>query len=228
MLLHASAHYEDLILFVDEVDGLIPKRGDQSPNRSYERQAAVNTFLSIVEQEQRVVMLAATNHPHLLDPAAYSRFPQRIWIDKPKSDMLEHIIRIHMKDIPTSSDVSIKDLANEMEIYNMTGRDVRNLIVNVVMLMIQDDYSECSTMLLKIALEHVKEGNDIKSYGDQYASELYDQISREKGKSPAIGPSKKEIQKIIDKEITAIDEKYFIETKRLREEIEKIKKSNWD
>jgi SpoVK/Ycf46/Vps4 family AAA+-type ATPase len=204
MLNHAARYHDDVILFIDEIDGLIPKRGDIAQIRSKERQAAVNTFLELIEQEQQIVMLGATNHAHLLDPAAFSRFTQRIWINRPTRDMLVRILEIHLKEIRRTDDVDLFRIAIEMERNEMTGRDVRNFAVNLGMFMIQEDLDECSRTIFEVALKQIIDSQDVRDFGEQYGSVLYSSDRKGNGRvsNPLDGEKiKRAVSKIITVEI---------------------------
>jgi SpoVK/Ycf46/Vps4 family AAA+-type ATPase len=74
------------VLFLDEMDAIAKVRDDQHELGEVKR--VVNTVLQGLDAlGPEVVVLAATNHPHLLDPAIWRRFPYKIELGLPDLDV---------------------------------------------------------------------------------------------------------------------------------------------
>ncbi|HEU4453723.1 MAG TPA: AAA family ATPase, partial [Longimicrobium sp.] len=96
-----------------------------------EREQTLNQLLVEMdgfEGNDGVILIAATNRPDVLDPALLrpGRFDRQVVVDSPDVKGREGILRVHMKKIPTSPDVSIPVLARGTP--GMSGADLANLV----------------------------------------------------------------------------------------------------
>lgn len=83
------------VLFLDEMDAIAKLRDDRHELGELKR--VVNTVLQGLDSlTDDVVTVGATNHPHLLDPAIWRRFPYKVELDLPDEDvrasMWEHFL----------------------------------------------------------------------------------------------------------------------------------------
>ncbi|HDV6336544.1 TPA: ATP-binding protein, partial [Klebsiella michiganensis] len=79
------------VYFFDEFDAIGTQRGAQ--NDVGEIRRVLNSFLIFVEQDDsESIVLAATNHPELLDRALYRRFDDIIPFTKPEGDLIKALI----------------------------------------------------------------------------------------------------------------------------------------
>lgn len=79
------------VYLFDEFDAIGTQRGAQ--NDVGEIRRVLNSFLLFVEQDaSESIILAATNHPELLDKALYRRFDDIIRFEKPKPDQIKTIM----------------------------------------------------------------------------------------------------------------------------------------
>lgn len=127
------------VIFFDEIDSIAPMRGMGMDNRVSER--VVNqllTELDGMEKMEKVVVMAATNMPHLVDPALLrpGRFDRSILLNIPdKKERLE-IFKIHTRMMPLSEDVDLKELAEFTE--NYVGADIEAICREAAILAIRD------------------------------------------------------------------------------------------
>lgn len=76
----------DGVLFLDEVDAVAKLRDDRHELGELKR--VVNTVIQSLDAlDDRAIVIAATNHSHLLDPAIFRRFPYRIELGLPDTDV---------------------------------------------------------------------------------------------------------------------------------------------
>jgi hypothetical protein len=74
------------VLFLDEMDAIAKVRDDKHELGEVKR--VVNTVLQGLDAlDHEAVVIAATNHPHLLDPAIWRRFPYKIDLGLPDLDV---------------------------------------------------------------------------------------------------------------------------------------------
>jgi len=113
------------ILFIDEIDSLVPQRGASSDSQVTER--VISQFLTEmdgIEELKGVVVLAATNRPDLIDKALLrtGRFDLLFELPPPDKNTRAAIFRIHTKNKPLNDDIDIEKLAVQTE--NMVGSDI--------------------------------------------------------------------------------------------------------
>ena len=78
----------DAVLFLDEMDAIAKVRDDRHELGELKR--VVNTVLQGLDSlTNDVVTIGATNHPHLLDAAIWRRFPYKVELGLPESDVRE-------------------------------------------------------------------------------------------------------------------------------------------
>jgi transitional endoplasmic reticulum ATPase len=114
------------ILFLDEIDSLVPKRGSSSTD-SHVTERVISQFLTEmdgIEELKGVMVLAATNRLDLIDPAILrsGRFDLSFELPLPDEKTREEIFKIHTKNKPLEKDVDLKKLAKEIE--GKTGSDI--------------------------------------------------------------------------------------------------------
>jgi SpoVK/Ycf46/Vps4 family AAA+-type ATPase len=79
------------VYLFDEFDAIGTQRGAQ--NDVGEIRRILNSFLLFVEQDaSESIIIAATNHPELLDKALYRRFDDIIRFEKPGKDQIKKLI----------------------------------------------------------------------------------------------------------------------------------------
>ncbi len=90
------------VYLFDEFDAIGTQRGAQ--NDVGEIRRVLNSFLLFVEQDDsESIILAATNHPELLDRALYRRFDDIIRFEKPCDDQIQKIIENRLAMFETRS-----------------------------------------------------------------------------------------------------------------------------
>ncbi len=115
------------IIFIDEIDSVAQNRYS---GKSYSEQT-LNQLLSEMDgfsTDENVIVIAATNHIDILDPAITrpGRFDRHVFIPKPDVIAREKILRLHAKNKKFSSDVSFKDIAKRT--VGFAGADLENLL----------------------------------------------------------------------------------------------------
>jgi transitional endoplasmic reticulum ATPase len=127
------------VIFIDEIDSLVPARGSSS----MEPQATgrvVNTFLAEMdgmEEMQSIVVIGATNRPALVDPALLrpGRFDELVYVGTPDEAGREHILKIHTRAMPLAEDVDLSALAKET--HRFTGADLEDVVRRAGMIAIR-------------------------------------------------------------------------------------------
>jgi transitional endoplasmic reticulum ATPase len=118
------------ILFIDEIDCLVPARGSGQGEPEVTGRV-VNTILAEMdglEELGSVVVIGATNRPTLVDPAILrpGRFDELVYVGTPDQEGRERILGIHTKAMPLAADVSLADVASKTERF--TGADLEDVV----------------------------------------------------------------------------------------------------
>lgn len=117
------------ILFIDEFD-YIAKRRTSDEHAALKR--AVNTLLKAIDEislvEDGVLLIAATNHPDLLDKAVWRRFDEVVEFPLPDGEMRKKILRHLLRNI---GDYDVEELARRTE--GFSGSDLKMLVKDAVL-----------------------------------------------------------------------------------------------
>lgn len=118
------------VVFIDEIDSLVPARGSGQGEPSVTGRV-VNTMLAEMdglEELQSVVVIGATNRPNLVDPALLrpGRFDELVYVGTPDEAGRERILGIHTRDMPLASDVDLARVAGDTDRF--TGADLEDLV----------------------------------------------------------------------------------------------------
>ncbi|WP_407689225.1 AAA family ATPase [Mycobacterium sp. HUMS_1102779] len=109
------------LVFLDEVDALVPRRGQSVDSGVSDRVvAALLTELDGIDPLRDVVVLGATNRPDLIDPALLrpGRLERLVFVEPPDAAARREILRTAGKSIPLSADVNLDDVAAGLEGYS--------------------------------------------------------------------------------------------------------------
>jgi transitional endoplasmic reticulum ATPase len=118
------------IIFIDELDSLVPARGG-GLGEPQVTERVVNTILAEMdglEELQNVVVIGATNRPTLIDPALLrpGRFDELIYVGTPDTAGRRRILAIHTRHMPLADDVDLESLARRTDRF--TGADLEDLV----------------------------------------------------------------------------------------------------
>ncbi len=117
------------ILFIDEIDAIAPKREEMGGEKQVERRvvAQLLALMDGLEGRGKVVVIAATNLPNLLDPALRrpGRFDREIEIGIPDARARLEILEIHTRGMPLAEDVQLPRLSEVT--HGFTGADLAAL-----------------------------------------------------------------------------------------------------
>lgn len=119
------------ILFIDEIDAVGRQRGAGMGGGNDEREQTLNQILVELDgfdRDTRVIVLAATNRPDVLDPALLrpGRFDRRVVLDLPDINDREEILKIHARDKKMEKGVDLRKVA--VRTPGFSGADIANLM----------------------------------------------------------------------------------------------------
>ena len=118
------------IVFIDEIDAIGKKRDTQIGGND-EREQTLNQLLTEMDgfdENNGVIILAATNRPESLDPALTrpGRFDRRVPVELPDLAGREAILRVHGRKIKTADDVDYHTIARMAS--GASGAELANII----------------------------------------------------------------------------------------------------
>jgi cell division protease FtsH len=154
------------IVFIDEIDAVGRQRFAGLGGGHDEREQTLNQLLVEMdgfEPNSRVVLIAATNRPDVLDPALLrpGRFDRRIQVDNPDLKGRTAILKIHVKGKPLADDVDLGVLARRTP--GFSGADLSNLANEAALLAARRDRDKIAMADLEDSIERVVAGPEKKS-----------------------------------------------------------------
>ncbi len=125
------------IIFIDEIDAVGRHRGAGLGGGNDEREQTLNQLLVEMdgfEQNEGIIIIAATNRPDVLDPALLrpGRFDRQITIGNPDFIGREKILRVHVRKVPLAPDVDLKVVSRGTP--GFSGADLMNLVNEAALL----------------------------------------------------------------------------------------------
>ncbi|MFO8110184.1 MAG: CDC48 family AAA ATPase [Thermoplasmata archaeon] len=127
------------IIFFDEIDALVPRRGSNADSNVSERVISqILTELDGLEPLHDVVVMGATNRIDIIDPALLrpGRFDRQVSIEMPDTDTRRKIFKVHTREKPIGEDVDLDKLVRHTE--GMSGADIASVCNEGVMLAIRE------------------------------------------------------------------------------------------
>jgi cell division protease FtsH len=155
------------IIFVDEIDAVGRVRGTGVGGGNDEREQTLNQILVEMdgfEPNEKVIVMAATNRPDVLDPALLrpGRFDRRVMIDLPdRADRLE-ILRVHSRKKPLAEDVNLEVVAERTP--GFSGADLFSLMNEGAILAARENRKTVAQYDLIRSIEKVMLGPERKSH----------------------------------------------------------------
>jgi len=154
------------IIFIDEIDAVGRHRGAGLGGGHDEREQTLNQLLVEMdgfESNEGVILLAATNRPDVLDPALLrpGRFDRQIVVDMPDINGREAILKVHMRKIRASENVSAQKIAAGTS--GLAGADLENLVNEAALLAARKNHDEVTMDDFYDAREKVMLGPERRS-----------------------------------------------------------------
>jgi len=130
------AQERECVLFLDEFDALAKGRDDS--NEVGELKRVVVSLLQNIDALDNVILIAATNHPHLLDRAVWRRFQYKIEIPLPDEDSRKKIAIKWIKKYTSEKVLAMFASMSE----GISGAEIENLVLEYKKECILNEYQE--------------------------------------------------------------------------------------
>lgn len=162
----SRANSAPMVLLLDEADALAKNRDD--PNDVGELKRVVNSFLQALDSfsSPRSVLIAASNHQYLLDPALWRRFDDVVEFSLPELRQRQGYLAHLLSGVRVEG--SLQEVARKMTA--MSYSDIEKLTIDAVKTMIlrrEDTFrAQCLLMELqawKRSIQKAKKRNGAKS-----------------------------------------------------------------
>ena len=153
------------IVFIDEIDAIGKKRDGQIGGND-EREQTLNQLLTEMdgfEENNGVIILAATNRPETLDPALLrpGRFDRRVPVELPDLKGREAILKVHAKKVKIADDVDFEKVARMAS--GASGAELANIVNEAALRAVRDHRSFVTQVDLEESIEVVIAGYQKKN-----------------------------------------------------------------
>jgi len=154
------------IVFIDEIDAVGRVRGSGMGGGNDEREQTLNQILVEMdgfEPNEKVIVMAATNRPDVLDPALLrpGRFDRRVTLELPDRQDREQILGVHAKKKPLGADVDLMVISERTP--GFSGADLYSLMNEAAILAAREKRKEVSQYDLIRSIEKVMLGPERRS-----------------------------------------------------------------
>ena len=155
------------IIFIDEIDAVGRHRGTGLGGGHDEREQTLNQILVEMdgfEPHEKVIVMAATNRPDVLDPALLrpGRFDRRVFLDLPDINDREEILKIHSIKKPFDKNVNLRVIAERTP--GFSGADLQNIMNEGAILAARRGRKKVVQSDLISSIEKVMMGPERKSH----------------------------------------------------------------
>ncbi len=155
------------IVFVDEIDAVGRARGGGWGGGNDEREQTLNQILVEMdgfEPNEKVIVMAATNRPDVLDPALLrpGRFDRRVVIDLPDRSDREAILKVHVSKKQLAEDVNMRVIAERTP--GFSGADLASLTNEAAILAARESRTTIGQFDFIRSIEKVMLGPERKSH----------------------------------------------------------------
>ena len=142
------------IIFFDEIDAIATKREETKGDVEKRVVAQLLGLMDGLKSRGKVIVIAATNMPNMLDPALRrpGRFDREIELRVPDRRGRLDILKIHTRNMPLAKNVTLEELARVT--HGFVGADLNSLAKEAAMVVLR-------RILPDLKVEGIEEGQPI-------------------------------------------------------------------
>lgn len=154
------------VIFIDELDAIGRMRGSGLGGSHDEREQTLNQILVEMDgfdTDTKVIILAATNRPDVLDPALLrpGRFDRKVALDLPDKEERKQILQVHVKNKPIDKSVNFDTVARTS--VGFSGADLKNVANEAAILAARAGEKKITQSHFNESIEKVMLGPEKKS-----------------------------------------------------------------
>ncbi|OPX86697.1 MAG: ATP-dependent zinc metalloprotease FtsH [Pelotomaculum sp. PtaB.Bin104] len=152
------------LIFIDEIEILGGKRGSTTSHMEYDQtlnQLLVEIDGLKVDDNIRILLVAATNRADMLDPALTrpGRFDRIVKVDLPDREGRMEILKIHTRNKPLAKDVNLEAIARET--FGFSGAHLESLANEAAILAMREKAQEIKQKHFNESIDKVMMGGKL-------------------------------------------------------------------
>lgn len=145
------------IVFIDEIEGLVPKREELSSSADIKKEE-INEFLLQLNNAgaSKILVVGATNRPHMIDTAILrsGRMDKRVYVGPPDFEARKEMFRICLAGRPYDKSIDFEKLAKMTDFY--VGSDIELIVTEAARDAVAQDKSEVDEKTIVDAINKFK------------------------------------------------------------------------
>lgn len=166
-LFAAAKKQQPCLIFIDELDSIGKTRGPAITGGHEEREQTLNQLLAEMdgfEKNAKIIILAATNRPDVLDPALLrpGRFDRKVVINLPDIKERDEILQIHSRGKPLADNIKLREVAERTP--GFSGADLENVFNEAAILAAKKNAKQVVQQDLLNSIEKVLLGPERRSH----------------------------------------------------------------
>lgn len=155
------------LIFIDEIDAVGRQRGAGLGGGNDEREQTLNELLVEMdgfEDNNGVIVMAATNRDDVLDPALTrpGRFDRKITVDLPDKNGRAAILKVHARNKKLAPNVSFDNIASRT--VGFSGADLANILNDAAILAVRSNRNAITTSDIDEAIDRAISGPAKRSH----------------------------------------------------------------
>lgn len=145
------------IVFIDEIEGLVPKREELSSSADIKKEE-INEFLLQLNNagNSKILVVGATNRPHMIDTAILrsGRMDKRIFVGPPDLEARRDLFKICLSGRPYDKKIDFEKLAKMTDFY--VGSDIELIVTEAARDAVAQDKSVVDEQMIVDAINKFK------------------------------------------------------------------------
>ena len=165
----ASKIYGGCVLFIDEIDAIGQKRGMSSYSGNSERENTLNQILTELdgfEENDNVMVFAATNRAELLDPALIrpGRFDRSITMELPNIEDRQKLFNFYLGKLHIDKEIleGLSIIGSKLT-PGFSGAEIANIGNEAGIISVRNNHFQVTEKDIKDAIDYVMMGSEKKS-----------------------------------------------------------------